>query len=96
MSDLNVPNFANQWADLLPYLIIAGGGLLVMVVDSFVRTLKKDHLSYLTLLVLIAAVIVQIVGPKSDTTLVNGMLVTNGFTRFFHFLFAGIAVMTKP
>jgi NADH-quinone oxidoreductase subunit N len=94
MSEFYVPNFAGQWGDLLPYLMIAGGGLLVMVVDAFVRTLKKDHLSYLTLFVLIATIVVQIVGPRTDGTLVGGMLVTNGFTRFFHFLFAGIAVMT--
>jgi len=94
MNEFFAPNIGDQWADLLPYLIVAGGGLLVMVVDSFVKTLKKDHLSYLTMFILIGAVIVQIVGRPSDGELLNGMMITGDFTRFFNFLFAGIGVMT--
>ena len=33
--------------------LVAGGGLLVLMVDAFVKTLKKDHLSYLALFVLL-------------------------------------------
>jgi len=94
MNDFQVTNFAAQAGDLLPYLVIAGGGLLVMLVDSFVRTLKKDHLSYLTIFVLCGAVILQIVGEKSNSTLLGGMLITSDFTRFFNFLFAAIGVVT--
>ena len=89
------PDLGAQWADLLPYVIVAGGGLLVLLVDAFVKTLKKDHLSYLTLLVLIGSIVVQIVSQGSDTVLLNGMMVANGFTRFFNFLFGGIGVMTS-
>ncbi len=94
MNEFFAPNISSQWGDLLPYLIVAVGGLLVMVVDSFVRTLKKDHLSYLTMFILIGVVIVQIVGRSADGELLGGMMITGDFTRFFNYLFAGIGVMT--
>lgn len=94
MNDFQVLNFTAQAGDLLPYLVVACGGLLVMLVDAFVRTLKKDHLSYLTIFVLCGAVILQIVGTKNDGTLLGGMLITSDFTRFFNLLFAGIGVVT--
>jgi len=94
MNEFFAPNLGGQWGDLLPYLIVAVGGLLVMVVDSFVRTLKKDHLSYLTMFILISAVIVQIVGKRTDGELLGGMMISGDFTRFFNYLFAGIGVMT--
>jgi len=94
MNEFIAPNVGEQWADLLPYLIVGVGGLLVMVVDSFVRTLKKDHLSYLTMLILIGTVIVQIVGKRTDGEVLGGMMIIGDFTRFFNYLFAGIGVMT--
>jgi NADH-quinone oxidoreductase subunit N len=94
MNDFVKPELAGHLGTLLPYLVVALGGLLVMVVDAFVRTLRKDHLSYLTLFVFISVVAVQIAVAGSDGPLLNGMMVTSDFTRFFNFLFAGIGVMT--
>jgi NADH-quinone oxidoreductase subunit N len=94
MNEFIAPNIAAQWPDLLPYLIVALGGLLVLVVDAFVRTLKKDHLSYLTMFILIGAVVAQIVGRPDDGELLGGMMLTGDFTRFFNYLFVGIGVMT--
>jgi len=100
-ADFFVPIQGGQLGLLLPYLIIAGGGLLVMLVDSFVRTLKKDHLSYLTLCVLISAVVVQIVGAGTggrftgtEMPLLGGMLIVSEFSRFFNFLFVVIGIVT--
>jgi NADH-quinone oxidoreductase subunit N len=94
MNEFFAPNLSGQWGPLLPYLIVACGGLLVMLVDAFVKTLKKDHLSYLTMFILIGAVIVQITGQRTDGELLGGMMITGDFTRFFNYLFAGIGVMT--
>ncbi len=94
MNEILIPNFGAQVSSLLPYLMVAGGALLVMLVDSFVRTMKKDHLSYLTLFILIGTVVVQIIGDQGEKVLLNGMMVTNNFTFFFNYLFCGIAVMT--
>jgi len=79
---------------LLPFLVVAGGGLLVMLVDAFVRTLRKDHLSYLTLVVLIATVVVQIAVEAGEGPVLGGMLLAGDWSRFFNYLFAGIGVMT--
>jgi NADH-quinone oxidoreductase subunit N len=94
MQDVYVPNFAAQVGPLLPYLMVVAGGLLIMLVDAFVRTLKKDHLSYLTMFVLIGAVVVQIIGRDQQGELLGGMMVVNDFTIFFNFLFLAIGVMT--
>ena len=94
MQDVFIPHFSSQVGAMLPYLMVIGGGLLVMLVDSFVRTLKKDHLSYLTMFVLIAAVVVQIIGRDQQGELLGGMLVVNDYTIFFNFLFLGIGVLT--
>jgi NADH-quinone oxidoreductase subunit N len=94
MTRFEVPITSDAIGALLPYLVVAGGGLLVMLVDSFVRTLKKDHLSYLTLCVLLAAVVVQITVVPAEGAILGGMLVAGAWSRFFTFLFAGIGVMT--
>ena len=94
INEFIVPNISSQQGTQSPYPIVAVGGLLVMVVDSFVRTLKKDHLSYLTMFILIGVVIAQIAGQRADGEMLNGMMITGDFTRFFNFLFAGIGVMT--
>ncbi len=93
LSLLDMPPIGSQLSLLLPYLVIACGALVVMLVDAFVRTLKKDHLSYLTLLVLIGTVVVQVIGDHSGGVLLGGAMISNGFTLFFNFLFCGIAVM---
>jgi NADH-quinone oxidoreductase subunit N len=94
MNDILIPDFSGQISSLLPYLVVVVGALLVMLVDAFVRTMKKDHLSYLTLVVLIGTVLVQITGDTRSSYLLGGMMVTSGFTIFFNYLFCGIAVMT--
>jgi NADH-quinone oxidoreductase subunit N len=94
MNDILIPHLGSQVGPLLPYLIVAGGGLLIMLADAFVPTLKKEHLSYLAMSLLIATVVVLIVGDQSNTQLLNGMMITSDFTRFFNFLFCGIGVMT--
>ena len=95
MNEFQVTNLAAETGALLPYLVVACGGLLVMLFDAFVRTLKKDHLSYLTILVLSVAVLLQFIGEKSDGPLLSGMLLANDFTRFFNFVFAAIGETTK-
>ncbi|HPF71611.1 MAG TPA: proton-conducting transporter membrane subunit, partial [Candidatus Krumholzibacteria bacterium] len=94
MTRFEVPFTPEAMGALLPYLVVAAGGLLVMLVDAFVRTLKKDHLSYLTLCVLIVTVVVQIAVVPPEGAILGGMLLAGSWARFFTFLFAGIGVMT--
>ncbi len=90
----SLPSLAAQLSALLPYLVIAGGGLLVMLVDAFVKTLKKDHLSYLTLIVLLATVIAQLRTPASADPILGGMLLFQWYAKFFNYLFIGVGLVT--
>ncbi len=94
MNEFFIPAVGSQAGPLLPYLIVAAGGLLVMLVDSFVKTLKKDHLSYLTLFVLLGAILVQITRVPQDGPVLGGMMLIGAYARFFNFLFLGVGVMT--
>ena len=94
MNEILIPDFARDAAHLAPYLVIVCGALLVMLVDAFVKSMKKDHLSYLTLFVLVLAVVVQIQADGRQHSLLSGMMVVNQFTAFFNYLFFGIGVMT--
>ena len=87
---------AAQLGLMLPMLVVAGGGLLVMLVDSFVVKLRKDNLFGLSLLLMIGAVIAQMLQPaaRGDGSLMNGMLVSEGLTRIFNLLFLLIALFT--
>ncbi len=88
-------DLARQMPALLPYLVLAGGGLLVMLVDAFVKSRRKDHLYMLTLLVLLAVVVTQFTGGGvREQDLLGGMLASEAYTRFFTLLFAAIALLT--
>jgi len=95
MNEVSISSLSFQLGALLPYLIIAGGGLLIMLVDSFVKTLRKDHLSFLTMILILAAVIAQFRGTNISGPLLGGMLISQGYTVFFNFLFMGIGLVTS-
>ena len=89
--------FSRQLPALLPYLVLAGGGLLVMLVDAFVKSRRKDHLYMLTLLVLLGTVVTVFVdfgGGHTPARLLGGMLAYEPYTRFFTLLFVAIAMLT--
>lgn len=85
----NVP-----WEALLPYLVIGGGGLVVMLVDASVRTLRKDHLTALNGLVFLGAGIAMITVKPDAGPILGGMLTIQMYTRFFDFLLLGIGLVT--
>ncbi len=89
---VSVPHVA--WLSLLPYLIVGGGALLVMVVDACVRTLRKDHLAALNGLILIAAGVATITVQTEPGPLMAGMLTVQLYTRFFDVLLVGIGLIT--
>ncbi len=89
-------DLARQLPALLPYLVLAVGGLLVLLVDAFVKSLRKDHLYMLTLLVLLGAVVAVATtsGRIMAGGLLGGMLAHEPYTRFFHLLFIAAALVT--
>ncbi len=83
-----------QLLRMLPYLVLAAGALLVMLVDAFVKSLRKDHLSMLTLLVLLGAAVAEGLGAPTESDLMSGMLAVGAFTHFFNLLLLAIAMLT--
>jgi NADH-quinone oxidoreductase subunit N len=83
-----------HWSALLPYLLLTGGGLLVLLVDAFVRTLRKDHLAALNGLVFLATgAAVLAVRPEWGPA-AGGLLTVHLYTRFFDLIFLGIGLVT--
>lgn len=79
---------------LLPYLVVAGGGLLVMLADALFTTRSKGHLAFLTQIVLLVAGLVLVVTRPEPGPLLGGMLVTEWYTRFFHLIFLACGLVT--
>ena len=90
------PSLSRQTGVLLPYLIVGGGGLLAMVLDSTVRSVGTGRLYALTVAVLVAAGTAQLFpAVTSDApTLLGGMLCHDSYAHFFNYLFLGIALLT--
>jgi len=90
------PALGRQMGFLLPYLVVACGGLLVMLVDALRKPTGNGSLyavSVLTLLGAAAARFYPPAGPAPET-LLNGMLANGPYTAFFHVLFLAIALLT--
>ncbi len=83
-----------QWGAILPHLVVAGGALLVMLVDAFVRTLRKDHLTALNTLVFLGAGVAMITVRPEPGPVLGGMLTISMFSRFFDLMLLGIGMVT--
>ncbi len=94
MNEVSVSSLSFQLGALIPYLIVAGGGLLVMLFDAFVKTLRKDHLLSLTMILILAAIIAQIVQQNTAGPVLGGMLLSQGYAEYFNYLLLGIGLMT--
>ncbi|MBD3222669.1 NADH-quinone oxidoreductase subunit NuoN, partial [bacterium] len=83
-----------SWSALAPYLVLGGGGLLVLLVDAAVRTLRKDHLTALNVLVLLATAITVTTVDVPPGTYLSEAFASTMFTRFFNLLLVGIGIVT--
>jgi NADH-quinone oxidoreductase subunit N len=86
---------AQQMGVLLPYLVVAGGGLLILFVDALARPPAKGRLIGLSVLAIVGAALAQILpeaGPPS--TLLGGMISREPFSAFFNVLFLAVALVT--
>jgi NADH-quinone oxidoreductase subunit N len=83
-----------RWTALLPYLVLAGGGLLVLLVDAFVRTLRKDHLTALCGLIFLGAGVALLSVKPDAGPVMGGMLTVQMYTRFFDLMLLGIGLVT--
>lgn len=83
-----------RWTALLPYLVLAGGGLFVLLVDAAVRTLRKDHLTALNAMVFLGAGLVLMAVKPEPGPVLGGMLTVHMYTRFFDLMLLGIGLAT--
>jgi NADH-quinone oxidoreductase subunit N len=90
------PSLILQMGVLLPYLIVAGGGLAVMLVDSFAKTVRVGQLYMVSVGVLLAAIVAQAFPAVAtdSPTLLGGMLSHQPYSAFFNYLFLGVALLT--
>lgn len=83
-----------HWSALLPYIVLAGGGLLVLLVDALVRTLRKDHLTALNALVFFATGVALLTVEPQTGPIMGGMLTVHAYTRFFDLMLLGVGLVT--
>ena len=83
-----------EWGALAPYLVLGGGGMLVMLVDAMVRTLRKDHLTALNTLVFLATGVTIVVAQPGTGEALGGAISIGLFTRYFDFILLGIGMVT--
>ncbi len=89
-----VPALQMQLPALLPYIVTAAGGVVVLLADAFTRSPRRDHLYILTVLTMLGALATQLVVPPVMEGLLGGMLSAGPYARYFNFLFLGIALLT--
>jgi NADH-quinone oxidoreductase subunit N len=83
----------SDWLSILPHLILAGGGFLLLCVGAFGKRVSSGHLFALALIsVSLAGAAAVWVGPAAPLFL--GMLEVKGYGKFFTFLFSLISALT--
>jgi len=89
---INLPLIS--WEAMLPMLLVAGTGLLVLIFDLFVLPERRDLLAVLGLAGLVAAGCALVAQGNSTEILFGGMLASDPFARFFNLLFLVVAALT--
>jgi NADH-quinone oxidoreductase subunit N len=83
----------NDWLAILPLLLLAGGGSVVLGAGAFWRSRPRELLFALALATVVAAgAAVVLVTPRAG--IFSGVLDLGSYARFFNFLFLGITGLT--
>jgi len=88
----NLP--AISWGAMLPMLLVAGTGLLVLILDPFTPPERRERLAVLSLLGIVAAAVVLLVRRGQSDIMFGGMLASDSFAIFFNLLFLLVAGLT--
>ena len=73
----------NSFLALAPLLVIAGGALLVLLLDAFIEKEAKDFPAYVSILILAASALVSIRSWNQGLTYFDGMLRLDNLALFF-------------
>lgn len=81
-----------DFAALSPFLIVIVGSLIVLLIESFTEKGKKNFTSFITLGVLVLAILAVLVAPASDNPLLTPWVRFDPLARVFALLFLGIGI----
>jgi NADH-quinone oxidoreductase subunit N len=79
---------------MLPFLVITGTGLLVLVLDPLMAPERRDRLPLVSLAGVVAAALILILRQGQSEILFGGMLAADGFSLFCNLLFLLVAGLT--
>ena len=82
-----------SWGALLPFLVITGTGLLVLILDPLMVPERRDRLPVLSLVGVIAAAGVLLLGRGRTEIAFGGMLAADGFALFCNLVFLLVAAL---
>jgi len=91
MSMLAIPDI--NWGSIGPELTLIGTAVVVLFLDFFVRQDKKETLGYFTVLGMVVALAFTLIEVIGVSRPFGGMIVVDGFTRFFTVLLLGVAIL---
>jgi len=83
-----------SWGALLPYLVITGTGLLVLILDPLMVPERRDRLPILSLAGVVAAAAILLLGRGRPEIAFGGMLAADGFAFFCNLIFLLVAALT--
>jgi NADH-quinone oxidoreductase subunit N len=89
---ISVPSIA--WGAMLPMLLLAGTGLLVLVLDPFTAPEHRDRLAILSLMGILAASLALIRRRGTFEIAFGGALAADSFSLYFNLLFLLVAGLT--
>ena len=79
---------------ILPELVLAGFGILIMVADPFLRPSRRKWLGVVALLGTVGAGVVTVAMAGKAATAFNGMILGDSFSVYFHCLLIAITALT--
>jgi len=87
--ETNLPQMS--WGAMLPFLVITGTGLLVLVLDPLMAPERRDRLPLVSLGGVVAAAAIVILRWGQPEIAFGGMLAADGFAAFCNLLFLLVA-----
>jgi len=89
---MNIALTQTDFAALSPLLILLGGALLALLVESFGGTSTKKSLSYIVLAVIGIALLAAIYAPSSNNTLLTPWIRFDSLAKLFTIFFLAIGL----
>ena len=83
-----------SWGAMLPMLLVAGTGILILILDPLTPPARRDRLAALGLVGIVAAAVALLAQRGRPEVVFGGMLAADAFALFFNLLFLLVAGLT--